>query len=439
MAFDNAPYGDIRATLAVSEDEARSGSRRVVNLPGGRSVTVTVSAGIQDGAEIRLAGQGEVYAPNGKAGDLILRISVIAAQRFDEQPSADAALPTMAMQQPFLSAANQAPTEYTPNSGGYPSAATPYPPTEQYAFQSAPVAPQPYTGYGTPPHYPTYTPVGTALASQPPPPRRRSGVVTLLVILIVLVLLVGGGSLYYIGYYQPSQVQSAANATAQVQATGTAQVVQATAHVEATSTAQAQATVQVHQALYTQVTQGTPTLNNSMSGQSNSQWEEFTSSVGGICSFTQGSYHAYMPKANFFQPCFARKNLIFRNFAFQIDMTIVQGDQGGIIFRANEASDKFYLLSVSTSGTYYLYAYVSNQGSQAQTLLSGHSSLILPAGQSNEITLIAQGNQLTIYINKQYLDSIDDATYSTGAIGVFGESQNQPTDVAFSNIKVWTL
>lgn len=439
MAFEHAPYRDIRATLAVSQDEAKSGSRRVVNLPNGQAVTVMVPAGIQDGAEIRVPGQGEGRSPNAHAGDLILRIAVIATPRFEAQPWADAAMPTVGMSQSGLFSATQAPTEYAgyvlPEA--YQSAFPSEVPGERVQLSSDTPPASMGSGYAAPTQQQAYIPLGKALAPQSPR-RQHSGLVMLLVVLIVFVLLAGGGSLYYLGYYQPNQLQSAVNATAQVQATSTAQVVQATARVAATSTVQAQATAQAYQTLYTQATSGTPALDDSMSNQSNSQWEEFTSPTNGTCGFSGGTYHAVMPKATFFQPCFALAPT-FSNFVFQVDMTIVQGDEGGIIFRANEQNDTFYLLKMNNSGVYYLYLYVSNQASQAQMLLSGQSSLMLPVGQRNEITLVAQGSQLTFYLNKQYLSSITNTTYNTGMIGVFGESQNQPTDAAFSNVKVWTL
>ncbi|MEO7018824.1 MAG: DnaJ C-terminal domain-containing protein [Ktedonobacteraceae bacterium] len=444
MAFEDAQYGDIRATLAVSQDEARTGSIRVVNLPNGRSVTVTVPAGIRDGVEIRLPGQGEASGPGGKAGDLILRVSVIATNRFEGQRWSDNALPTQAMQQPFYPPATQAPTEYVaseypPPATYYPRATAPETVGGNYssfaAYQQTPVAPQSYPDYGGYPPYQGYSP----LQQDVPPPLRqkRSGLVTFLVVLIVLVLIAGSGSLYYFGYYQPNRLQSAANATAQFQATGTALVAQATAKSVAAAQTQAQATAQAHQALYTQATGGIPTLDDSMSSQSGNQWEEFTSTVNGTCGFSGGSYHAVMPKATFFQPCFA-KVPTFSNFALQVNMAI-QGDEGGIIFRADEANNKYYLFTMSTSGAYNLYVYVSNKGSQAQTLMSGHSSLVLPVGQSNEITLVAQDSTFSFYINKQYLSSVTDSTYSAGMIGVFGESAQQVTDVAFTNIKVWAL
>lgn len=452
MASQDAQYGDIRATLAVSQDESRTGSSRVVNLPGGRSVTIAVPAGIQDGAELRMPGMGDASGPGGKAGDLILRISVITANLFENRPWADPSIPTAELSNPFLASSNQGRTEFAPGGPGYLPPANLQPPatsaqnfavTEamsrpQYApppaaYQPAPVAPQ-YQGYNQAvPFDPTYPP-SQALRPQP----KRSSAVTVLVSLIVLVLIVGSGTIYYFGYYQPAQAQRTAAATSQSVATSAAQVAQITAQAAASSTAQAQATAQAHQDDYTRATSGTPALNDAMSSPTGSQWEELNSSAHGVCGYSAGSYHSTMPTAGFFQPCFA-KNTHFSNFAFQVNMTITQGDQGGIIFRADEVNNKFYLFNIGVDGAYNLYLYVNNQGTQAQTLLSGTSTLIKLAGQNNEITLLARGSSLSFYINRQYLTSITDSTYSTGMIGLFGESKTQATNVAFSNVKVWTL
>ena len=158
----------------------------------------------------------------------------------------------------------------------------------------------------------------------------------------------------------------------------------------------------------------------------------------GSCSFTGGSYHSSIPNAGYFQPCYA-ESTNFSNFAFQVDMTISSGDEGGIIFRADSVNDKFYLFRINVDGTYDLYLYVNNQGSQAQRLMTGSSGLMQGLNQVNEITVVAQGASLYFYLNKQYLNSTNDGTYAAGKIGVFGESETRATNAAFSNAKVWTL
>ncbi len=120
-------------------------------------------------------------------------------------------------------------------------------------------------------------------------------------------------------------------------------------------------------------------------------------------------------------------------------MTITQGDEGGIVFRANSSNSVFYLFRISQSGAYDLYVYIDSQGSHAQRLLSGSSGIINTGNQANTITIIAQGGNLYFYVNQQYLDGTTDMRYSSGQIGLFGESDTNSTDVAFSTLKVWTL
>ena len=66
---------DIRATLAISQAEARTGTTRTLNLPRGRRISVPIPSGIPDGQVIRFEGQGEPSA-SGQTGALILTITI---------------------------------------------------------------------------------------------------------------------------------------------------------------------------------------------------------------------------------------------------------------------------------------------------------------------------------------------------------------------------
>jgi hypothetical protein len=419
MAFHDSPPEDIRATLAISQEEARLGGSRVINLPGGRSATVTVPAGTRDGTELRLPGQGITGARGGVPGDLVLRISVIAKDPAHNDPE-DLSV-TQSVPRPAF--------DYMAGS----------PPFSQQPALSRP----PYPGPDSSPPYPAYTPRGGQLS--PPPARRRGGAISILVLLLVFLVLLGSGLFFYFGYYEPGQMHIAGTATAQAntaatahaQATSTAQVAQATAQAAATATARAQATARAYQNIYTQATQSTPVLNDPLNGQSSNQWDQ-NNSNNGTCSFSGGSYHSLIPTAGFFQPCYA-ENTNFSNFAFQVDMLIKQGDEGGIIFRADNVSDKFYLFRIDTNGNYSLYQYKDNQGAHAVRLMGGTTGTITGPGQSIQLTLVAQSSNLAFYLNQHYLDGVSDGSYISGKIGVFGESATQATDVAFSNARVWAL
>src|SRR5579859_7692388 len=85
MAYEGQQGGDIRATLALSQAEAQAGSSRTLTLPGGRRITVPVRAGIRNGEEIRLKGQGEPAWDGGPVGDLILTVSIAQLQQYRGQ------------------------------------------------------------------------------------------------------------------------------------------------------------------------------------------------------------------------------------------------------------------------------------------------------------------------------------------------------------------
>jgi type II secretory pathway pseudopilin PulG len=318
-----------------------------------------------------------------------------------------------------------------------------------YGQAAPPVSQQPpYPGgYQSNPYY--AQPIPQGYPAQTPPPARpgRSGAMVALIIAIVLVLIVGSGLVYYLGYYKPQQGNVSATqtahvvrATANAAASSTAQVVQATANAVASSTAQAQATVQVYQNIYTQATRGTPVVNDPLSSPTfNPLWDiTIGSTTNGDCAFTQGSYHSTIPTANYFEPCYAL-NTNYSTFAFQVDLTITQGDFGGVLLRANTAHTKFYLFRVGVDGSFDLYNYSNNQGSQAALLLTGTTRVMKGLNQSNEITVVAQKTTMYFYLNRQYLGNSNDNSYTSGEIGVFAESAKNPTDVAFSNAKVWKI
>lgn len=477
MAYEEPPdHGDMRATLALSQAEAQTGSSRTLNLPGGRRITVPIPAGIHDGQEIRIAGQGEPTFQGGPAGDLILTVAIApAAQAGQSNPNS----PTEFVPSQSFPPATSAPYYPPAASGGYPYTA--YPPQADYTG-TAPAGPYPdyvpqqppqepvylpqnQTAYQAPPSYPGYPPYaqpgqpGTQPYSPPPPARRRrmSPVILTLIIVLALLLLAGSGLIYYVEVYHPGVLHAQATATAQAQlsatantqasataaanATGTAQA-QATANAQASVNAQASATATALQSILTNATSGTPVLNDSLSAQSGSNWDILlpaNSSVGGSCQFINNAYHSNMPAKGFFQPCYA-ETPTFTNFAFQVQMTITQGDEGGFLFRADPNNSKFYLFRVTTNGAYNLFLYSSSQASSAKSLLSNTATNFKTGlNQTNTITLVAQGSNLYVYINNQFLDSVSDSTLTSGKIGVFGENSTNPTDVAFTNAQVWQL
>jgi len=497
MANAGPPDGDIRATLALSQAEAHMGSSRTLNLPGGHSVTVNIPAGVQNGDEVRVPGQGEPMWVGGPVGDLILTVSIppINAVSSPSNPGISPNSPTEYISAPSFPPQTSNPGFPAPGGSGIPP--TSYSPpgfadstrrNDYYPYQPPasqqplflPPQPQEPTAYAAPQSYAAYgqqgqqgqqpvpqpAPQGQPYSYAPPPEppqlstrkKTMSSAVIGLIFLLVLVLLIGSGLIYYVGYYQPNLQHTQATQTANAQVSATAQAnaqqtanaqstanaqTSATANAQGTANAQASATATALQTILTNATSGTPVLSDSLSAQSaTSQWDELTpsqSSVSGSCAFTNGAYHSSMPTKGYFQPCYAQ-GPTFTNFAYQVNMTITQGDQGGLLFRADPTNTKFYLFRVSSSGAYDLYVYVDSNGKDAKNLLSGNaSSFKAGSNATNMITVVAQGGSLYFYINGQYVTGASDTTFTSGKIGVFAESNTNATDVAFNNAKVWQI
>jgi DnaJ-class molecular chaperone len=69
------PARDLHATLTISLPEAAKGAKTRVHLPTGKDVEVKIPAGLVDGQQIRLKGQGWP-TPGGGAGDALITVNV---------------------------------------------------------------------------------------------------------------------------------------------------------------------------------------------------------------------------------------------------------------------------------------------------------------------------------------------------------------------------
>jgi DnaJ-class molecular chaperone len=73
--FGGGQGADISAALTITLPEAAHGVKKRVELPNGKEVEVKIPAGLAEGQQIRLKGQGQAV-PGGKAGDLLISVSV---------------------------------------------------------------------------------------------------------------------------------------------------------------------------------------------------------------------------------------------------------------------------------------------------------------------------------------------------------------------------
>ena len=280
------------------------------------------------------------------------------------------------------------------------------------------------------------TPNPYAPATAPPPPtvRRRGPSGAVIALLVVLVLLIAaGGVLLYLRLASPGQPQTHVSPTATPQQiiTSPSPATQATATPAA----------QTPQSLYNQVTQGAPVVDDPLLKNDTNNWAESTSSDGNnSCAFSGGAYHARVQQQNAYTLCMAQGSN-FSNLAYQVQMTIIKGEFGGMVFRADSTQSKYYSFFIDRSGNYTLVTSVDNTGANDYTLSKGTSSFIRTGlNEVNTLTIIASGSTIDLYINQQFITSASDTRYQSGQIGVFGGNVTQaPADVVFSRVQVWKV
>ena len=76
---------DARYRLPVDFLEAINGARKRINLPDGRTLDVTIPAGVTEGQRLRLKGMGEPGVGGGAAGDAIVEIAIRPHPEFQRE------------------------------------------------------------------------------------------------------------------------------------------------------------------------------------------------------------------------------------------------------------------------------------------------------------------------------------------------------------------
>jgi hypothetical protein len=251
----------------------------------------------------------------------------------------------------------------------------------------------------------------------------------------VILLFVGGGAgLVYF---------SIANHKAPLQNTPTTQVqatTSATAHArptaQATPAPQASPTISTEQNPYPPHT-GSQTLDDPLKDNSKGyRWDVGPFANGGSCSFTGGSYHVGVSLQGHLLACNAEA-VTFSNLTYEVQMTILKGDRGGMFFRQVGTQGPYYYYSIKIDGSYELDSF---DGTISHVLQRGTSPAVkIGLNQPNLLAVVAQGSSIDLYVNGQSILRITDSSTSSGLIGVAADATDQPAEVSFGNARVWIL
>lgn len=244
-------------------------------------------------------------------------------------------------------------------------------------------------------------------------------------VLILLTLLVIFGSMFIILYatsVRPTELN-----------------IQATAIVNTLLTQQAQATAtNSPQFVYNRLTSKFPSINAPLDVPG-AGWV-IGKQGNSSCTFAHGSYHVLVGNTHQVFLCQEEGNIV-NNFVFQVQMAIIHGSTGGILFRGTSRQGSGYLFTI-TSNRFYAVSTIIDNMTNGHILAFGHSTALFAGlNQSNTLTIIARGKYLSFYINQKFVNSSIDSTFSAGVIGMIAArvQYHTATDVAFNNAQLWIL
>ena len=175
-----------------------------------------------------------------------------------------------------------------------------------------------------------------------------------------------------------------------------------------------------------------------MKSNSSGYWP-VSSDKNGSCSFTNDVYQVSSITLGGYYCALTGKGFDFTNFAFEVQMAITKGDRGDILFRLDVNAGNGYDFWISPSGTYGLE--IGENNSYSKTLHSSSNTAINTGlNQLNTVAVVSQGNIFHLYVNDQLIDVVTDPanSFSHGIIGLEANPVSNPTQVFFSNVKVWT-
>lgn len=195
-------------------------------------------------------------------------------------------------------------------------------------------------------------------------------------------------------------------------------------------------------AIYLQATSSTPIIDDPLNDASTSTWRNSAHpTADGHCAFSTDGYHIVDAKSQTFHFCSSVGSYLV-NFAFQVQMTILRGDAGGVIFRRTDQANlsSLYQFRIDQYGRYGLYLHTGSTSSDIKILIEGSSNAI-NAGldQVNVITVIASGSTIYMYVNGLFVANVKDSALSGGQIGLTASDYSNSTEVVFQDAKVWTI
>ena len=256
---------------------------------------------------------------------------------------------------------------------------------------------------------------------------------TVLLLGLLLIVILTAGTVSFNMVKSRQQADSMLRATGTARASGTMTAQTATTRTQVYATATALRALQSPYPPYGGVLVLNDPLQNNSKGY---RWGEDTDD--GTCRFRSGAYYIDIAESDYVEYCKAAATQ-FNNFAYQVQMTILKGDRGGITFLIDSTQKTLYYFGIGQDGSYVLDYF---KGEKGTNLLKGNAPTLIHTGlnQPNLIAVVVIGGNVGLYVNMQFVVRASNIVHSPdSAIGLGAQNQSKPTEVVFNDAKVWTF
>jgi hypothetical protein len=142
-------------------------------------------------------------------------------------------------------------------------------------------------------------------------------------------------------------------------------------------------------------------------------------------------------QAGFLQIC-PSNTLSLDNAAIQADVSLLSGNDAGLLFRAN--GDQFYDFEITDQEQFFLRRH--NAGAEAiytYLIQNASSPVIAPRGQKNTLLVIASDDDFKLFINGTFVGETHDATFANGHVAFVAGTlaSTNRGEASFANLKVF--
>lgn len=154
---------------------------------------------------------------------------------------------------------------------------------------------------------------------------------------------------------------------------------------------------------------------DSRSGWGAEQREEFSR------GYKEGEYFIELREPNWF--AWAYPGTQFDDVTVEVDARLFSGSPAshfGVLCRYAD-EDNFYYFAISADGYYAIFR---RENGREPEVITGDgegmifSSIIRTGGQTNNIQAVCLGDDLSLYVNGELLETVNDGTHSRGDVGL---------------------